>query len=456
MPAQEDPSTEKRLYGETGQPRIEDIQQDRFFNCFFLAPAGAIAATQPDRVKDIIRYDPQIGSDGAGGFQVTLHKPGHGPVEIAVSQQDVDYNIRRNGGSTADNTRDGATWPAVLETAFVKLHAPNGSGDSLKDAFKLIESQNGGSLSDAMFALTGESGSVIRIGEQPPRRTDGKALSAPPEATGEASVFEVKTKGVYVPDEDAAFAKVRSALDAGHPVTLSTLNKEVNDGLMENHAYMVTDIRQHQDQVLLTLRNPYATNRQEPSERSDTSRPEIGVSLDRMVANGAFGEFHIGPAPRVQYQHQDASQSAHDPRNPEHPDHKLYAQIEAGVKRIDTEKGREFDSASEHLALAAFRDAKAAGIRSADHIALNQTGKAQPDGSLAAAGTSLFIVQGKDPSAPLAPRSQTDVKQAVEQPVEHHLQKIEQFQQQQTQAQVHAQAVDNPTQSDVTNKGPKL
>lgn len=113
-------------------------------------------------------------------------------------------------------------------------------------------------------------------------------------------------------------------------------------------------------------------------------------------------------------------------------------------------------TASERLALAAFHDAKAAGITSADHIALNQAGKPQPDGAQIAAGTSLFVVQGKGPSDPLAPRSTTDVKQAIDQPVEHHLQKIELLQQQQAQTQTQVQVMDSPTQADIAPKALKL
>ena len=106
--------------------------------------------------------------------------------------------------------------------------------------------------------------------------------------------------------------------------------------------------------------------------------------------------------------------------------------------------------------MATFRDAKAAGITSADHIELNQSGKPQPDGAQIPADTSLFVVQGKDPSDPLAPRSTTDVKQAIDQPVEHHLQKIEQLQQQQTQTQTQGQVMDSPTQADIAPKALKL
>lgn len=143
-----------------------------------------------------------------------------------------------------------------------------------------------------------------------------------------------------------------------------------------------------------------------------------------------------------------------DPRDPNHPDHRLYQQIERGVAGIDAERGRTFDATSERLAMGAFHDAKAAGITSADHIAINETGKRQQDGSQVAAGTLLFVVQGQDPSDPAARRSMTDVAQAVDRPVEQSLQKVDTLAQQ--QAQMLAQAQNNPTQDDLGPKGPRM
>ena len=128
-----------------------------------------------------------------------------------------------------------------------------------------------------------------------------------------------------------------------------------------------------------------------------------------------------------------------DPRDPDHPDHRLYKQIEAGVARTDAEKGRTFDATSERLTMGAFYDAKVAGITSADHIAINETGKRQQDGSQIAAGTLLFVVQGQDPSDPAARRSVTDVAQAVERPVEQSLHKVDTLTQQQAQVLVQQQ-----------------
>ncbi len=142
-----------------------------------------------------------------------------------------------------------------------------------------------------------------------------------------------------------------------------------------------------------------------------------------------------------------------DPRDPGHPDHRLYAQIERGVAAIDAERGRSFDATSERLAMSALHDAKAAGIASADHIAINQTGKRQQDGTQIAGGTQLFVVQGQDPSDPAARRSMTDVAQAIDRPVENSLQRVDALAQQ--QAQTLAQQADQPTQ-DQASRAPRM
>lgn len=135
-----------------------------------------------------------------------------------------------------------------------------------------------------------------------------------------------------------------------------------------------------------------------------------------------------------------------DPRDADHPDHRLYKQIEAGVARIDASTGRTFDATSERLAMSTLADAKAAGITSADHIALNTAGKLQQDGSRVSGGTLLFVVQGQDPSDPAARRSMTDVAQAVDRSVEQSLQKVDAMNQQ--QAQTLSQQPSPPTQDD--------
>jgi hypothetical protein len=58
------------LYGADGRPRVSDIDQDEIYNCYFLAPMGALGERQPDRIRDAIRFNPE-----AGDFTVTLYRP---------------------------------------------------------------------------------------------------------------------------------------------------------------------------------------------------------------------------------------------------------------------------------------------------------------------------------------------------------------------------------------------
>ena len=129
MAREERQFTEADLYGADGRPRAADIHQDRIFNCYFLAPMGALGERQPDRIRDAIRFNPE-----SGDFTVSLYRPPTvqerdqgqtGPIResITVSQEDIRRNITKDGGGTADNNRDrnGPLWPTVIEAGFAEL-----------------------------------------------------------------------------------------------------------------------------------------------------------------------------------------------------------------------------------------------------------------------------------------------------------------------------------------------
>jgi hypothetical protein len=138
----------------------------------------------------------------------------------------------------------------------------------------------------------------------------------------------------------------------------------------------------------------------------------------------------------------------------DHPDHRLYQQIERGVAGIDAERGRTFDATSERLGDGHF-PRRQSGRNHLRRPYRDQRDRQAPAGRLqVAAGTLLFVVQGQDPSDPAARRSMTDVAQAVDRPVEQSLQKVDTLAQQ--QAQILAQAQNNPTQDDPGPKGPRM
>jgi hypothetical protein len=67
------------------------------------------------KIRDAIRFEPDPNNPNTGTFHVALHHPTRGRVEVPVTQADVEYNIQREGGGTADNRKGGPLWPTVIE-----------------------------------------------------------------------------------------------------------------------------------------------------------------------------------------------------------------------------------------------------------------------------------------------------------------------------------------------------
>jgi hypothetical protein len=129
-----------------------------------------------------------------------------------------------------------------------------------------------------------------------------------------------------------------------------------------------------------------------------------------------------------------------DPREPGHPDHRLYAQIEQGVHRIDADLGRSPDANSERLAMSAFAAAKSQQLTAADHIVINRQGTEHP------AGAFVFVVQGQDPWDERNRVARIATQDALSQPVERSLQQVDTLRQDQAQTLAQAQNVEQQTQ----------
>ncbi|MFQ6309044.1 XVIPCD domain-containing protein [Lysobacter capsici] len=309
------------LYGADGRPRASDIDQDRLYNCYFLAPIGSLGERQPDRIRDAIGFNAD-----AGEFTVTLYRPpsmqerGQGKADpiresIVVSQEDIRRNIRERGGGTADNNRehDGALWPTVIEAGFAELYGRDSQGRiNLSRGYDIIGDETlGGSLSDGTYALTGESGRSLQIRNPnaPPMRPTGPDHVARPEPPP----YRAPLHGAKL-ELDAVYTEVEQALANGRPVSMATQGRDVQDGLEEGHAYMVMGVSRdpRTNEAQVTLRNPYGNNRLADEGNHNiganwnTNNPEITVNLNRLVNAGSFAEFNIGPAARVQSQQQGA------------------------------------------------------------------------------------------------------------------------------------------------------
>lgn len=284
--------TDADLYGPGGRPQDSDIEQDRLFDCYLLAPMGAIAARQPERIQDAIQYQADTQNPGNSTFIVNLYNPSRpGEVQpISVTQDEIRDNIRRGSGSQVDSAAGGgALWPAVMETAFVKMYDSDPQRHGLAEGYRdTTQESGGGSLSDGLYALTGSSGTSFNINGAPPF----------PRSSGGAQEREYEAPTIRSPPLDLGPARVEinRALLAGQPVTLATRSIDVKDGLERHHAYMVTAIKEVGGDTMITLRNPYATNNR-TDESGATANAQITVNLGEVVRKGGLGEINIGPMP---------------------------------------------------------------------------------------------------------------------------------------------------------------
>lgn len=277
--------TEEDLYrGRDNLPRARDIQQDNLNDCYLVAPMGSMAQLQPDRIRNAISYDPTTTN-----FNVTLYRDNGGSPEavvIPVSQADLRDNLNRGGGSTVDNAflglRDSPIWPAVMETAYARMHDSN-PADGLDEGYQKIE---WGNPRNAMYALTGEHGTDIE----------------PAQAA---------TLGA-----NAVAQRMSDALAQGRPVTLGTMPEPgaAQDGLQDLHAFMVQGVTHNRaGDPILQLRNPLAHNNGS-GEGRDHGRATTEVNLREMMDSGGFWGANIGPGPVPSPA--PTRESAYDPNGP--------------------------------------------------------------------------------------------------------------------------------------------
>ncbi|MGH8082245.1 MAG: XVIPCD domain-containing protein [Lysobacter sp.] len=480
------------LYGADGRPHASDIAQDRLYDCYFLAPMGALGERQPDRISDAIGFN-----DKSGEFTVTLYRPpntqerGQGQTDpirksIVVSQDDIRRNISKRGGGTADNNRegDGPLWPTVIEAGFAELYGRDAQGKvDLDRGYRTIGAvTGGGGLGDGVYALTGESGRNLRIldPKAPPMRPTGPDHVQRPEPPPYRAPLHAARLEL-----GAVYAEVEQALATHRPVSMATQGRDVRDGLEESHAYMVVglsrDPRTKEAQV--TLRNPYGHNQHAKEGNQNigagwnADNPEITVNLNRLVRDGSFAEFNIGPAARVQTQQsgtpvpeQGAPTQPVQPGAPapasspsgtaditdrNHPGHERFQQAMDAIERSPnippgTFSGERLQQAAANLAYASLAGAQRSQggqnerLDRIDFVAFNND------------RSGLIAGQGEmgNPTAKLAllPTAQDNATTLAQASQQIH----SALSQQQAPAQSVAQPPPAQTQDDPTPKGPRL
>jgi hypothetical protein len=263
------------LYGKGG-PKLADIQQDSFGDCYYIAVLGAVADKTPGVIKNAIKYDAKSQS-----FNVTLFGANGKPQKINVTQAEIDSNIARGGGSQRDNGVSSAPiWPDVMEVAYAKQLDTNHK-DGIEEGYGLLA--GGGDATNSYRVIT------------------GKAANFTP--------FSQSSKQTKQAAMDALGTQVQTALKSGKPVTLDTKaeNDDRNflgrlfgtaitqDGLVDSHTYIVTGMsKDSKGEWQVTLRNPW--NRNDVAaydEGHNTASAFVTVPLSRLVNTGGLSGFDI-------------------------------------------------------------------------------------------------------------------------------------------------------------------
>ena len=191
---------------------LTDVQQGRIANCYLLAALGSIAHTNPDLLNQLIT------DNGDGTY--TVHFQGSmGDVTI-----DDDFPVYAGSQSTvfAETNTGGDNpelWVAIIEKAFAE-----GSGG--------YEDTEYGWAHEALVQLTGQSS------------------------------YSKGDTSDYSPEE------LQAAIANGQSVTASSLTKDdakkadLGTGIISNHAYVVTDVRQNEaGEWEVVVYNPWGSDR---------------------------------------------------------------------------------------------------------------------------------------------------------------------------------------------------
>jgi hypothetical protein len=212
------------LYGPTGAPTDEDVNQGYLGDCYFLSSLGEIALKDPSAIESM------ISSNGNGTYGVRFMVDGQ-PDYVTVNSElpVMGAGYEWANGSTQEFASGNADdWVQLIEKAYAELNAqtaaPHGMElNSASDSYEGIAAGN----ASALTLLTGQS-------------ETGYALNPHDSASALASIMST----------------VASAFSAGEEILMSTPASS-NGNLVGDHMYMVTGINAATD--TFTIENPWNT-----------------------------------------------------------------------------------------------------------------------------------------------------------------------------------------------------
>ena len=211
------------LYGPSGAPTYQDVNQGYLGDCYFLSSLGEIALKDPSAIESM------ISSNGNGTYAVRFMVDGQPDYVTVNSELPVMSGYQWANGSTQEFANSAADdWVPLIEKAYAQLNAQTNAphGMELNSASDSYEGIAAGSAS-ALTLLTGQS-------------ETGYALNPQDSASALASIMST----------------VSSSWSAGEEVLMSTPATS-NGNLVGDHMYMITGVNAATD--TLTIQNPWGS-----------------------------------------------------------------------------------------------------------------------------------------------------------------------------------------------------
>lgn len=252
--------------GDTSDIDPDDVSQGMVGDCYFMASLAAIARTQPDLIRRMIR------DNGDGTYTVTFYqRPILGavgdlePVEVTVNSEmpiylskfkdpRPDHPAYAQFGDHDTTSRSEETWPVIIEKAYAKMKGGYGS-------------IRGGEGWRAMEELTGKNSDRYQ-----PSSVDMSKLAQLSKDGAAITVGTLYDKGLKDLNGNVI-------IDIPDAITNNPLyHTEVNP-LVAQHEYYVTSV--DETAKMVTVRNPWGWNHGEISMSfEDFRRSFAAVSVN--------------------------------------------------------------------------------------------------------------------------------------------------------------------------------
>ena len=211
------------LYGASGAPTYQDVNQGYLGDCYFLSSLGEVALKDPSAIENM------ISANGNGTYSVRFFVNGQPDYVTVNSQLPVMGGYEWANGSQLEFANSKTDdWVALVEKAYAQLNAQTNAPHGMEL----------NSASDSYAGITAGNGSALTLVTDQPET--GTSLYANESTSALGSIL----------------ANLASSFSAGEEVLMSTpWNSSGN--LVADHMYMVTGVNAATG--ALTIHNPWNT-----------------------------------------------------------------------------------------------------------------------------------------------------------------------------------------------------